>query len=156
LSSTSYQVERKIWENIVLKYVDSSMISRKYSCELSEQLRHLLASAEDILFYGAGTVTEHLLEYTKDKNVTICSGLPEEKGILFNGYKIENYEKALLRPFDLIIITPLYIAQDLYRSYIQPNLYENKCDPTAIGLKRHIENTKYIYDVETLADIFYS
>jgi hypothetical protein len=150
LSSTSYQVEKKIWENIVLEHVDSSMISRKYSCNLSEQLRHLLASAEDILFYGAGTVTEHLLKYINDKNVTICSGLSEEKGILFNGYKIENYEKALLRPFDLIVITPLHIAQNLYRSYIQPNLDENNCDPKIIGVKRRIGNMKYVYDMELL------
>jgi len=148
LSSISYQAERGIWESIVNKYVDKSFIARSYSCEISESLANILSEAEDILLYGAGTVSEHLLKYLDGKRVTICSGLPEEQGMLFNGYEVEDYEKALAKSYDLILMTPLYIGSDLYKRYIVPKI-EGK-NRVVVAMILQIENGKYIYDREAL------
>jgi len=147
LSSISYKMERKIWEVIVKKYVDESFITKKYSCEISAALSKLLTDAKSILFYGAGTVTEHLLKFIKGKQITICSGLKEEYGTMFNGYKIEDYKTALLRKYDLLVMTPLYIGHDLYVKYVSPELKEGQFKiPVSIDLR--ILNDRYIYDVK--------
>ena len=148
LSSISYQTERGIWESIVSKYVDTEWIKFRYRSEISESLANTLSKAEDVLLYGAGTVSEHLLKYLNGKRVTICSGLPEEEGILFNGYSIEGSEKALVKSYDLIIMTPLYIGRDLYKRYIVPKI-EGK-PRVAVAMTLQIKNGKYIYDEETL------
>jgi len=149
LSSISYQAERGIWESIVSKYVDKSFIARSYSCELSESLANILSEPEDILLYGAGTVSEHLLKYLDGKRVTICSGLPEEQGVLFHGYLVENYEKALVKSYDLIVMTTLYIGKELYERYITSKL-QNKATAPALAITLRIEGDKYIYDAKVL------
>ncbi len=149
LSSISYQAERSIWESIVNKYVDKSFIARSYSCEVSELLANVIFEAEDILLYGAGTVTEHLLKYIKNKKVTICSSLPEERGMLFNEHKIEDYKKALAKSYDLIIMTPLYIGQHLYDRYVL-SMIKNRHVSSSVAVTLRIERDKYIYDAKLL------
>ena len=148
LSSISYQIEQGIWESIVSMYVDTAWIKLRYRSEISESLTNILSKAEDILLYGAGTVSEHLLKYLNGKQVTICSGLPEEQGILFHGYSVEDYEKALVKSYDLIIMTPLYIGRDLYEKYIATKI-EGK-NSVVIVMILQIENGKYMYDGEVL------
>ena len=149
LSSISYQAERGIWESIVSKYVDKSFITRSYTCEISESLATILSETEDVLLYGAGTVSEHLLKYLDGKRVIICSSLPEEQGILFHEYSVENYEKALVRSYDLIIMTPLYVGRELYERYVAPKL-QNKATVPALAVTLRIEGDKYIYDAKLL------
>ena len=154
LSSISYQTESGIWESIVSKYVDKSFIALSYSCEISKSLATILSEAENILLYGAGTVSEHLLKYLDGKRVSICSGLPEEHGILFHGYSVKDYEKALLKSYDLIIMTPLYIGSNLYKKYVLPKI-EGK-NSVVIVIILQIENGN-IYMMETFLyeKIFY-
>ena len=148
LSSISYQTERGIWESIVSKHVDTEWIKFRYRSEISESLTNILSKAEDILLYGAGTVSEHLLKYLDGKRVTICSGLPEEQGILFHGYSVKDYEKALINSYDLIVMTPLYVGKKLYEKYIAAKI-EGK-NSVVIVMILNIENGKYIYDGEVL------
>lgn len=149
LSSISYQTERGLWESIVCKHVDAEWIKFRYHSKISESLANILSEAEDILLYGAGTVSEHLLKYLDGKRVTICSGLPEEQGILFHGYSIEDYEKALVKSYDLIIMTPLYVGRDLYERYVAPNL-QNKAIAPTLAVTLQIEGDKYVYDARML------
>ncbi|MCD6401249.1 MAG: hypothetical protein J7L73_04895 [Anaerolineales bacterium] len=149
LSSISYQAERGIWESIVNKYVDTEWIKFRYRSEISESLANILSEAEDILLYGAGTVSKHLLKYLDGKHVTICSGLPEEEGILFHGYSVENYRKALDKSYDLIVVTPLYIGKELYERYVAPRL-QDEADIMTIAITMQIEKDRYIYDEQEL------
>lgn len=149
LSSISYQAERGIWESIVSKHVDKSFIEQSYSCEISGSLANILSEAEDILLYGAGTVSEHLLKYLDGKRVTICSGLPEEQGSLFHGYSVENYDKALVKSYDLIIMTPLYVGGELYERYVAPKL-QNKATTPALAVTLRVEENEYIYDIQVI------
>jgi len=149
LSSISYEIERDIWESIVSKYVDKEGIKFRYRSEISESLANILSEAEDILLYGAGTVSEHLLKYLDGKRITICSGLSEEYGILFHGYSVEDYEKALVKPYDLIIMTPLYVGKELYERYVVPRL-QDEANILAIVITVQIEKDRYIYDGQEL------
>ena len=149
LSSISYQTEQGIWELIVSKYVDKSFITLSYRCEISQSLANILFDAEDILLYGAGTVSEYLLKSIDNKRVTICSGLPEEQGVLFHGYYVENYEKAVAKYYDLILMTPLYVGRELYEQYIAPHL-QNKANVPALEVILRVEGSKYEYDARRL------
>ncbi len=145
LSSESYMAELEVWETIVREYVDVSYISNRYHSEITESLQAALANADNILLYGAGTVSEHLLKYLDGKNITICSGLPEEKGILFHKHVVEDYVTALQKRYDLIVMTPLYVGKELYSRYVGPYM-ENKNEYTSIAITLKIENDKYVYD----------
>lgn len=148
LSSISYQAERGIWESIVSKYVEQSFITRSYRCEISQTLANILSEAEDILLYGAGTVSEHLFRHLEGKRLTICSGLPEEQGLSFHRYTVEGYEKALDRSYDLIVMTPLHVGRGLYQKNIAPRIGGKK--QAVIAMRLEIKNDKYIYDVDSI------
>lgn len=149
LSSISYQTERGIWKSVVEKYVDDSFIARSYNCVISESLADRLSKAKDILLYGAGTVSEYLLKYLDGKRVTICSGLPEEQGTLFHGYSVKDYEKALMKPYDLIIMTPLHVGTDLYGRYLESKLMD-KNRALILAIISRVEDDTYIYDAQKL------
>ncbi len=145
LSSISYKLEREIWESILGKYVDSNTVSMKYRQELSDTLSNSLNKSEDILLYGAGTVSEFLLKQLEGKAVTICSGLPEEQGIEFNGYTVLDYSDAIRMPYDLIVMTPLYVGESLYGKYIKHNYKENS-NASVVAITISTEGDKYVYD----------
>lgn len=149
LSSISYQTERGIWESIVSKYVDKTLIKRIYRCKVVDSLGDKLSEAKNILLWGAGTVSEHLLKYLNGKQVTICSGLPEEQGISFYGYPVEDYERALNKFYDLIVMTPLYIGAGLYEQYVAPRLGDREHVP-ALAITLRVEGDQYIYDAQRL------
>lgn len=146
LSSISYKAERGIWDSIVSKYVKKSFISRSYRTEISQTLMKVLFQAEDILLYGAGSVSEHLIRHLKGKRLTLCSGLAEEQGISCLGYTIEAYEKALNRSYDLIVMTPLHVGRGLFMKNVMPIVKHSR--PIVIVIKLHIEDHKYIYDAD--------
>ncbi len=149
LSSISYQAERAIWESIVGKYVDKTSIQQSYRCEISDSLADKLSGAKTILLWGAGTVSEHLLRYFDGKRVVICSGLPEEQGISFHGYPVENHEKAIDKSYDLIVMTPLHAGAALYERYVAPRL-QGGTGIAAIAITLQIKKDRYIYGEQEL------
>lgn len=149
LSSTSYQAERGIWDSIVSKYIEKAFISRSYRTEFSQSLNKVLSESEDILLYGAGSVSEHLIRHLEGKKLALCSGLPEEQGISFLGYPVEAYEKALDRSYDLIVMTPLHVGRGLYIKNVMARVKNRR--QIAIAIKLQVEDRKYIYDADFIA-----
>lgn len=148
-SSISYQLERRIWEAIVSKYVDRELIKYTYHSELSSTLASKLSDAKDVLLWGAGTVSELLLSHLSNKDVSICSGLFEEEGVDFRGFRVENYKKALERSHDLIVMTPLDRGASLYETHVAPRIRKQR-NTEVIVITLQIENGRYIYDCKKI------
>ncbi|MEW5801186.1 MAG: hypothetical protein AB1847_03680 [bacterium] len=147
LSSTSYGIEKTIWKSIVDRYVEPKFITRRYRSGISEALAHTLNEAADILIYGAGTVCEVLLRHLHDKGITLCSGLSEEQGTIFCGYPVKSCAEAFDSHFDLLVITPLCLGNDIYRRSCVPLLQnKGKGGAPAIAVTLRIEGDRYIYD----------
>lgn len=150
LSSISYQLERSIWETIVSKYVDRELVNHTYHSELTPALASKLSEAKDVLLWGAGTVSELLISYLIGKAVSVCSGLPEEEGMNFHGYKVENWEKALEKARDLIVLTPLDRGLFLYEKYVAPRI-RNEDNTLVVAMTLKIEGDTYVYDYKKIA-----
>ncbi|KKS33160.1 MAG: hypothetical protein UU95_C0038G0006 [Parcubacteria group bacterium GW2011_GWC2_42_12] len=125
LSSTSYHIERSIWQDILHRYIDPADIRiRMYSVLEENFLARLQDSTLRILFYGIGTVTEFILNKVQPKEdyIAFCSGLPEERGLDFRGQKILSIDEVAFSEFDWVLITPLYIGEKLYHEVVLPCL----------------------------------
>lgn len=146
LSSISYRLERKVWDSIVSKYVDKKMIKLKYKRIIAKGLFETLDSHKKILLYGAGTVSEFLLRYFKDKQISVCSGLPEEWGKDFFGCKVADYRQALKDAYNLIVITPLAAGNAIYRDYIWP-FYNHGHNTEVIKVTLDIKGARYEYNM---------
>ncbi len=149
LSSISYKLERKIWDSIVGKYLDKGMIRFKYTRAIAKPLLGKLNSSGSVLLYGAGTVSEFLLRRLKNKQVGVCSGLAEEWGKDFFGYKIADYRQALKKAYDLVVITPLYVGDTIYKDYIVP-FYKHRRNAEIIKVVLGITGNKYEYGMSQL------
>ncbi len=92
LSSESYLLEKKLWKNIVDRYIDKKQIKIQFKKVLSDELKNTLLANKKILFYGAGTVSEFIYEKLKQdldlRFIDFCSGLLEEKGKNFCNKKL--------------------------------------------------------------------
>ncbi len=125
LSSISYMVERDIWDKIVTRYVDRDRVRLRYRRRLTPELRRMLETgSKRLLIYGIGTVTEFVLsQVSLDKSrVSFCSGLPEESGRDYYGHKVQAIKEVDFKKYDAILITPLYIGEELYRDVLNPLL----------------------------------
>ena len=125
LRSTSYQIERQIWEDIMRRYINPDQIQIRKTSILDPQLiSRLEDDSRRVLFLGIGTVTEIILNKLQldEQRLNFCSGLSEEAGLIFHGKKVKSIQEIIFDGFDWIIITPLYIGEKLYRQLIMPNL----------------------------------
>ena len=125
LSSESYLLERRIWRNIVDKYIDKNQIAIHIKKTLSNKLKKIVLSNKKILFYGAGTVSEFIYNKLKNNldlnNIDFCSGLIEEKGKLFCNKRIIFYKDINFKNYDAIIITVFQKEKEIFnviRTYI--------------------------------------
>ncbi len=126
LSSISYLIERKLWDNVLKKYgnIMSSMAKKEMKIILSEKLREILEKDTKKLIIGAGTVADYILSNSKFKNVDIASGLKEEEGVSFHGVKIKylkNVSKKELAEYRYIIFTAIGY-EDILLSNLDPEL----------------------------------
>lgn len=126
LSSESYLLEKKIWSNIVDKYVDKHRIKRHIKKVLSEELKNIVLLNKRILFYGAGTVSEFIYKKLYDELdlefMDFCSGLPEEEGKVFCHKRILFHKNVQFKNYDIIVITVFQKEQEilnLIKDYIK-------------------------------------
>lgn len=116
-SSESYLLEREIWTSIVNKFIDNKSIKNSLEIVLSDQLISTILSYKNILFFGAGTVSQTIFNrlnlYYFDKNVSYCSSLLEEEGKNFCNSQIVYYKNITYEDFDSIIITVFQKEYDL-------------------------------------------
>jgi len=147
LGSISYSFEKEIWQHIVSKYVDKSWVKNRIQQVVSAELENLLtATTGRILIYGIGTVTEFLgtqFDFYSDR-FTFCTGLPEEAGMKVFDKPVENIKDLKFNKFSIILITPLFIADKIYRQALNPLLPEGFDSPVyAIEADKNSEEIKY-------------
>jgi hypothetical protein len=105
----SYLYEKELWEKNVQKYIDINLVNKKKEIVLSESIVSLFEKQKNIVLWGAGTVTQRLLRTINDRidssQVSICSGLKEESGLLLEGFSV-NYNKDVdFKDSQIILIT---------------------------------------------------
>lgn len=125
LSSVSYQVERRMWDDIVRRYVRPEDVRVQRREVLADEFEDFLVNDKGrVLFFGIGTVTEFILAQTRLDvgRVAFCSGLPEEAGTEFYGQRVLSIDEARFREFDWILVTPLFIGEKLCRELVLPRL----------------------------------
>jgi len=125
LSSVSYHMERGLWEQIVARHVQASNIKTRVCSVLEETFRTRLEDTNSrILVYGIGTVSEFLVRELLPNvgHVSFATGLVEEVGQQFAGRTVLSISETPLAEFDWILITPLYIGEDIYRQTVKPLL----------------------------------
>ncbi len=116
LSSTSYQIEKDLWQRISDRYIDPSWVKihRATSVEAQdlEDLRH---RGTRLLFYGVGTVTEALIYHMDDQepDFSLVTGLKEEVGMEVHGVPVRYVDETDLSAYDWIVITPLNASQKI-------------------------------------------
>jgi hypothetical protein len=119
LSSTSWLIEREIWQKICCLYIDESKIEKKIIIHIDKALLSLLKTNCYILFYGSGKVAEKLVRFVNHKNFVVCSGLKEEAGKYFCDKKIIHIDDVDLKKFQVILITPLYLGEKIFKSVLE-------------------------------------
>ncbi len=123
LSSTSYLVERDLWDDIVREFVDPQWVQKPPKNRLAESLSLPLAQkGSRVLFYGAGTVSQFILSSMGEKlvaDIEFCSGLSEEVGLDFMGHMLQDISTIDPARFDVILMTPLRIGEDLFRKHLE-------------------------------------
>jgi len=147
LGSISYSFEKKIWQHIVSKYVDKSWVKNRIQQVVSAELANLLtATTGRILVYGIGTVTEFLgtqFDFYSAR-FTFCTGLREEAGMKVFDKPVEHIKDLKFNNFSIILITPLFIANKIYRQALNPLLPETFDSPVyAIEADKNSEEIKY-------------
>lgn len=153
LRSTSYQIERHIWEDIIQSYINPDQIQIRKTSTLAPQLISRLADeSQRLLFLGIGTVTEVILKKLQlDKHrIDFCSGLSEEAGLLFHGKKVKSTQETIFDEFDWIIITPLNVGEKLYKQLIMPNLNKGFNKPISVIEMVNYDNS-LIYQYRDIA-----
>ena len=110
LSSTSWTTERQLWSRLVDRYVAPSWVRRERVTELAPALVRWLAQERPLVVYGAGTIAELLLRRPElaARPLTLCSGLEEEAGLIFQGQRIRRLDAVSFGPDDGILLTPLH------------------------------------------------
>jgi hypothetical protein len=146
-SSISYQIEKKIWDNIINKYIDLEWIkSNRITMIDSSLIFNLNDKSKNILIYGIGTVAEELLNNTNNK-FTLATGLPEESNMNIRGNKVYYIDDINLYEYDWIIITPLYIGEKIYN-----NIFDDEFELNYKGkvsfIKKNINNNIIKYEEE--------
>ncbi len=126
LSSTSYLVEHGWWDDIVRDHVDQRWIKKAPESRLDKSITRLLEQKGNrILFYGAGTVAQYILNKTGENlaaSVEFCSGLSEEVGMDFMGHTLQDASVMDLTGFDTILMTPLRIGEGIFHKVLAPRL----------------------------------
>jgi len=125
-SSESYLLEREIWSNIVNEFINKDLIKNSLEIVLSDQLVSTIISHRDILFFGAGTVSQVIFKKLyldlQKKNISYCSGLQEEEGKPFCNSRIIFYKNVPFEEFEVIILTVFQKEKELLnliRDYLQ-------------------------------------
>ncbi len=129
LSSASYLVEHGWWEDIVRQYVDPAWVKPAPLHRLDTSLINLLDKpAHRILFYGAGTVAEYIINNSGPDlkaSIKFCSGLSEEVGMKLLGHTLLDAHSIDPTDYDIILMTPLHMGKDLFSRIILPRIPEN-------------------------------
>ena len=141
--SISYHYEKDGWNKVVEKYMPDKIIKYKYATILSKKTLNTLEKG-NILIYGIGTVSERIIKGIQNKNVWFCTGLSEEEGLVFNNKKTKYFKNLNFKKYDKIILSPLYIADEIYQT-IKPMLTEKN---QVYYINKKTEGKRIIYDIE--------
>ncbi len=127
LASTSWSTERQLWSRVVDRFVRDEWVSDAGATRIDPGLRRWLDRPGRLVFYGAGTVAAHLLEHAGlgPERVLLCSGLPEEAGVPFQGHEIVPVGAVRFTPTDRVLVTPLHRGEKIAREEILPRLPRN-------------------------------
>jgi len=110
-STVSYIIERELWAEMVAKYLHAVTPRLVYDTSISNDVLELFN--ESCLIYGCGTITERLGR--EFNTLTICSGLPEEIGRVFNGHEVNDINDIDGTKFTHVINTANTIINALSR-----------------------------------------
>ena len=120
LSSTSYQIEKKLWEKFENKFINKNNVKKNIKINFSNKLLKIVNNKNSkILFYGAGIFSEFLLlsKLVTNKKICFVSSFKEEINLkIANKYKIKNFKKINVMGYNLIIITPADAADKIFKS----------------------------------------
>jgi len=117
LSSMSWLIENKLWQDVVRKYLNNLKDVPYYTNKISNELKSFLNTEKNILVYGCGTVADIILKNTDIKNIDIASGLFEEVGIEFNNIIIEDINNINLKNYDFIVISAIGYEEEIIKKY---------------------------------------
>jgi GT2 family glycosyltransferase len=108
LRTESYSFEKEMWAKLSQKYINREAVKGIYKTQFSSSIKELLDTTKTILLYGAGSVSQKIIEEYKLQsrtNLTICSGLIEEEDLTFNGFNVKHYSHLDPSDYDLCLIT---------------------------------------------------
>ena len=148
-SSDSYLYEKRMWDQIVKKYINKDVIKYTFHRVISKKFYDIIGKSESILLYGAGTVTEFIIKKIIGSkylnNIKICSGINEEDGLNFYGIKINHIENVNFTEFGIIIITVIGKHNEIIDSI------KNKISNADIYYVTEITNKQLIeYDIRRI------
>jgi hypothetical protein len=103
LSSESYLFEKKLWTQVTEDFRLNELTSIEINREIEQDLYDWLKVPS--LIYGAGTITEFLGSKSNLEPHLLCSGLPEEDGMMFLGQSISHKDNIDWTTIKRVLIT---------------------------------------------------
>jgi len=132
LSSESYLFEKKLWIQVTKDFRLNELTSIEINREIEQDLYDWLKMSA--LIYGAGTITEFLGSKSNLEPHLLCSGLPEEDGMVFLGKSITHKDNIDWATIKRVLITVEgkedVIAKDLKKLAPKINVYAVKIRKT--------------------------
>ena len=119
LTFESYSYESQIWKDALKEFDLSKYVAKKYSVTISNSLISFLKNTKNLKIYGAGSITESLLNQSKTDNFDLISGLNYEDGNIFLGKKIYFYENFKFKSSDTLLISVEGLENKVYE-VLQP------------------------------------
>ena len=109
LSSNSWLIEKDMWNEISLKFLNDAPISKKLNSQFSPQFIDLIKNSKKLLIYGCGTISNYVSKnfITDKQKVDYASALSEEIGQKFNDKTIKDLKKINFFDYDKIFISAI-------------------------------------------------
>lgn len=121
LSSISYNLEKLYWNRIIKKYDLKNHTKINNRIILSKNFKNFLDKKNKLILYGAGTISEIILQY-KNENIFLSSGLKEEIEKKILNKKIYSNQKLNMLNIADIVITAIGYEKEI----LTKNTFKNK------------------------------
>jgi hypothetical protein len=151
LSSNSWLIEKDMWSEISLKFLNDAPISNKLNSRFSTQFIDLIKNSKKLLIYGCGTISNYVSKnfITDKEKVDYASALSEEIGQKFNDKTIKDLKKINFFDYDKIFISAIGYERKIIDKIPEEIRYK------IITLKKSVKKNNINFEISNHRSLFY-
>ena len=125
LSSESWLIEKDMWNEISLKFLNDAPIINKLNSRFSTKFINSIKNSKNLLVYGCGTISDFVSKnFLIEKKVDYAATLPEEIGQSFHNKIIKNFNKINFYNYDKIFISSVGYEREIIK--LVPEKFRHK------------------------------